>query len=370
MIAVVTCGHRPDDERIYEREIKTLLKAGYKITYFTRWAGDNYLSEENLWHRNYSQKDISIRDYIQAILKDFQVLKPSVVHIHEFELLPLAKKAKRVYSSKIIYDVHDTLRAMWDTFSSKNRLFKNMVNKSLSAFEMYYLKYVDEIILANKIFDQNIYAGKELRTTVVENFPKLNNIAKKLKLSEPYIILYQGQVSEDRGILILVDAFIKTINEFSSVRLKILGPVRSKEFMEILQEKINKSNLSNEIELIGEIQHKEVWNYMEEAYIGVIPSLRTPRVMVDTPTKLFEYMATRCAVIATDVPPLSYFLKDAGELVQPGSIDELANGILKIIKNKKLFSRYTNEGIKLINEKYNWKNVEPTLLDIYRKVIS
>ncbi len=25
MIAVVTCGHRPDDERIYKREIKTLL---------------------------------------------------------------------------------------------------------------------------------------------------------------------------------------------------------------------------------------------------------------------------------------------------------------------------------------------------------
>ncbi len=56
MIAVVTCGHRPDDERIYEREIKTLLKAGYKITYFTRWKGDSYLSEESLWHRNYSQK--------------------------------------------------------------------------------------------------------------------------------------------------------------------------------------------------------------------------------------------------------------------------------------------------------------------------
>ena len=56
MIAIISCGHRPDDERIYTREIKSLLKAGHKITYFTRWEKDTNLSEENLWHRNYIEK--------------------------------------------------------------------------------------------------------------------------------------------------------------------------------------------------------------------------------------------------------------------------------------------------------------------------
>ena len=119
MIAVVTCGHRPDDERIYEREIKTLLKARHEITYITRWNGDIVLSEENLWHRNYSEKDLSIRNYTNGILKDFKVLKPSVVHIHEFELLPLAKKVKKLYNTKIIYDVHEANIELWDAFSSK-----------------------------------------------------------------------------------------------------------------------------------------------------------------------------------------------------------------------------------------------------------
>ena len=80
-------------------------------------------------------------------------------------------------------------------------------------------------------------------------------------------------------------------------------------------------------------------------------------------------MATGCAVVATNVPPLAYFLKDAGELVQPGSVDELATGILNILKNEKLFLKYSTEGKKIIKEKYNWKNVESALLDVYSQVV-
>lgn len=369
MIAVITCGHRPDDERIYEREIKTLLEAGYKITYFTRWQGDNNLSDENLWHRNYSQKDISTRDYIQGILRDFQVLKPSIVHIHEFELLPLAKKAKKLYNAKIIYDVHDTLRSMWETFSSKKGLAKTMINKSLSFFESLHLKYVDEIILANRIFNNNnYYSEKGLRTTVIENFPRLDNLCEPKKTSTLPLILYQGQISEDRGITTLVDAFNIVQKEIPSTRLRILGTIRSIAYKKTLHEKINKSNSNGVIKLMSEVRHKKVWDYMQEAHIGVIPSLKTPRVMLDTPTKLFEYMSAGCVVVATDVPPVHHFLEKAGELVSPGSAKSLADGMLNILNNEKVFIQYSTEGIKRIGEKYNWEKLKPIFLDVYSKV--
>ena len=145
MIAIITCGHRPDDERVYTREIKSLLKAGHKITYFTRWDKESNLSEENLWHRNYSEKNLSIKDYTGGILRDFKVSKPKIVHIHEFELLPLAGKAKKLYNSNIIYDVHEANIELWDAFSSKPQGIKQIINKLLDQFEKKYLRYVDVV---------------------------------------------------------------------------------------------------------------------------------------------------------------------------------------------------------------------------------
>ena len=36
MIVIVSCQHFPDDERIYHRQIKTLLRQDISIKYFTR----------------------------------------------------------------------------------------------------------------------------------------------------------------------------------------------------------------------------------------------------------------------------------------------------------------------------------------------
>lgn len=369
MIVVVTSGHRPDDERVYHKEIKSLLNADYEILYCTRWDGNMDLSAENLIHINISRSATPIKNYIRFIQNTIvETGKMVLLHIHEFDLLPLAKQLKKNNGVKVIYDVHDTLRAMWDTFSSKKGLLKKILNKSLSFFELSHLAYMDEIVLANKVFDDNFYEQKGLNTTVVENFPLMKFIGEEKQFSTHPIILYQGQVSNDRGILVLLEAFIILKETIPDARLKIIGQTRPESFKKILIEKINSSGIENSIALLDVIPHEQVWNHMQEAQIGVIPSLKTLRVMVDTPTKLFEYMAAGCAVVATDVPPVHHFLEGAGELVKSGSAQALADGIINILNNKKRFLQYSAEGFRRIREKYNWNIAEMKLLDIYKRV--
>ena len=62
MIVVATSGHKPDDERVYHREIKLLLSAGYDILYCTRWDGDMDLSKERLRHINVSRSGTPIKN--------------------------------------------------------------------------------------------------------------------------------------------------------------------------------------------------------------------------------------------------------------------------------------------------------------------
>jgi len=62
MIAVVSSGHKPDDERIYHKEIQSLLKAGYEIQYFTRSNSEISLSKKNLIHCNVPPIKYNIKD--------------------------------------------------------------------------------------------------------------------------------------------------------------------------------------------------------------------------------------------------------------------------------------------------------------------
>jgi len=48
MNAVVSCLHYPDDERIYHREIKTLVKGEIHISYFSR-SESNYIKLEKFY---------------------------------------------------------------------------------------------------------------------------------------------------------------------------------------------------------------------------------------------------------------------------------------------------------------------------------
>ena len=169
MIAVVSSGHKPDDERIYYKEIQSLLRAGYEIQYFTRSNSEICLSEKNLKHFNVSPIKYYINKYINYVAENIDNAAV-VLHIHEFELLPLAKKLKRKRNVKIIYDVHESNCEMWDMFSSKPYPINKLINKLLWYFERYHLRYIDIIItVTEKLVDR--YLQFHFHVFLVPNFP-------------------------------------------------------------------------------------------------------------------------------------------------------------------------------------------------------
>lgn len=367
MIAVVTCGHRPDDERIYEREIKTLLKAGHKITYLTRWKGDSYLSEESLWHRNYSQKDLSVKDYIQWILKDFKVLKPAVVHIHEFELLPLAKKAKKLYNTKIIYDVHETNIELWDAFSSKPAGIKQVVNKMLNLYEKRFLKIVDFVITTTPGL-VNRYEKWGVKSIFVPNYPV--TFPTRSKKSEMLTIIYHGQISLERGLEDLINALPPLVKKELLFRVTIYGSERVLGTVDKLKEMINELNLTNVVKIYNQLPHGEILKILSKTHIAIIPFRDYPMFRIAIPVKMFEAMWARCAIIASDLDSIREYGEKFIELYPPGDVNALSRAINKLLVNDGERKRMGHLGSKLIKEKYNWKNVESTLLGVYKEVSS
>ena len=245
---------------------------------------------------------------------------------------------------------------------------KKMINKSLSFFELSHLMYVDDVILANKVFGENYYEKKGLKTTVVENFPPLEKISGDHPFSDTPMILYQGQISFERGISVLIDAFKLVLDSNNKTRLRIIGSPRTDKFLLQIKDKIEKMKLSEYVDIIDAVSHDVIWEEMRNANVGVIPFLETPLVKTNTPTKLFEYMAAGCAVVATDVPPVRHFLDGAGELVVPNHVQSLYEGILTILQNEDIYNNYINESVVRVKQNYNWPEAEKKLLSVYKKL--
>ena len=366
MIAVVTCGHRPDDERIYEREIKSLLTAGYEITYFTRWKSDITLSKKNLWHRNYSEKDLSINEYTKGILKDFKVLKPQVVHIHEFELLPLAKKAKKLFNAKIIYDVHEANIELWDVFSSKPAGVKQVINKSLNQYEKGYLKSVDYVFAVTPELVSR-YEKRGVKSAFLPNYPIV--FPRRSKKSEIPTIIYHGQISLERGLEDLINAVSPIMKKDLSFKVEIYGSERVAGTVDQLNEQIAVLNLKDVVKTHSQIPHDEMLKELSKAYIAVIPFRDNPMFQIAIPVKMFEAMWARCAIIASDLDPIRKYGEGLMELYPPGDIEALSRSIERLLHNDEERNRMGMMGSKLVKEKYNWQKIEPTLLDIYSKIV-
>ncbi|NQV38227.1 MAG: glycosyltransferase family 4 protein [Candidatus Marinimicrobia bacterium] len=367
MIAVITSGHRPDDERIYHREIHTLRKLNTPIVYFTRSHHDINLNDDGIAHYNF--KGMPLSTFREKMIHELNRIKPSIIHLHEFELLPIAKWAKKKTKAYIIYDVHEYLRQMWDTYSSKPFPMKQLINCGLSWYEKHHLPYVDHVVFANPMVTGNPYPKHDGRITVLENYPFSHRISSRRGWPEQPVLIYHGLMSPDRGIYTLLQAVHDIKTQFPNIMLKLFGPISSTTFLNEIKTLRDSLKLGENVLLKQEMPHEKVWGELESSTIGVIPFLKTPLSVSNTPTKLFEYMASGCGLVASDLAPIRYSANENMSFFQPGNSNSLSAAIINLLTNPAQLNIQRKANILSIKGKYNWETIEHRLLSIYQKIL-
>jgi len=368
MIAVVSCLHYPDDERIYHREIKTLVKGEIHISYFSRSESNLDLSDQLISHINFQKSDFSIRAYKRELLRHFLENKPKILHIHEPELLPLAKMVKRLFDTKVIYDVHEDYPSLIQTFSRWGKLIRIFQEKIWLRKEKQFLSWVDEIILASPAIINSGYKENGFIPVVMENFPSGELIRMPdLSSERGNTIIYHGHLGPERGITELIKSMVTVSNTINDVTLSLFGSFRTRKYEEKTLTLIDQLNLHDHVKWYGHVPHEEIWNHLARNAIGVIPFIDNPLTNLGTPTKLFEFMAAGCRIVASDLPPMQRYEVDGLTLVKPGDVKSLADHLVKELTNETVIKLQVNQR-KIVNE-YNWEAISHRLVDVYKKLM-
>lgn len=183
----------------------------------------------------------------------------------------------------------------------------------------------------------------------INKFYKYNNtndIYSQLHINNSMAILSVGRLVERKDYLYIIEAADIVLKENTNVNFFIIGegPDRIK-----LQKKIDELKINNKIYLLGNISDDDLPKY----YNGCDIFLHYPYIQQFEIVNI-EAMACGKPIIGSDSGAAREVLGDAAILVQKRNIEELANAILKLIEDKDLMIKLSENALKRINNYYKW----------------
>ena len=179
-------------------------------------------------------------------------------------------------------------------------------------------------------------------------------------------ITYVGRLSKGRGIKEIVEAIRYVKND---VKLLLIGsfdtPQLEREIRGIANEKV---------QIIGEINYKEIPDFIKTAKIGLIcfyPEPNNLACLSGRNNKLYEYMAGGLAIIGSNFPKWKEVIEGGnfGITVNPKNPRDIARAIDYLLDNPESLKQMSENGIKAVREVYNWDSEKKKLLQVYDKLL-
>ena len=128
-------------------------------------------------------------------------------------------------------------------------------------------------------------------------------------------------------------------------------------------------NIKN-IEFLGALKHEKLADYYNLADVFVLPSVTSRMGTEGQGLVLLEAMSCGTPVIGTNTGGIPAIVKNnqTGILVNERNENQLANAVIKMLSDKKLSQRLSNNGIKFVKNNYSWDIIAKKFDEIYRKL--
>ena len=159
------------------------------------------------------------------------------------------------------------------------------------------------------------------------DFKDFQNIEPKPLSKDKFNILFIGSVTDRKKPHMIIEA-IQRIND-KSYNLSIVGPAPNEKYFKELKDLIDKSDLQNQVSLIGPVDRESVKDYYSTSNLMILPSISEGLARV-----IFESQVAMCPVLVTDAPGMSDIVIDGqtGYVFKSNNLDSLSLKI-EYIKN-------------------------------------
>jgi len=274
---------------------------------------------------------------ICSLLLAFRTLEKryKLIYVHNMpDVLVVCGLIPKILGAKVILDLHDPMPELMTT------IFQ-VPPKSWSVSFMRFLEKWS-VTRANLVITVNIACHRlfsmrscrKEKIAVVMNTPDerifrykaMQFNAKDHRDGQPFVVMYHGSLVERNGLEVAIDALEHVRKVVPSVELHVFGS--KTDFLDRMMNKVKERNLQDAVRYFGPKRQEELIQVIERCDLGVIPNHRNPFTELNTPTRIFEYLALGRPIIAPSTPGITdYFNENSLLFFEAGNSGDLARQI-------------------------------------------
>ena len=354
----ITSVHARYDTRIFKKECISLVESGYDVSLIVcDGLGDEVCEGVKIFDAGNYNKAPRIKRARKAPKAIYKRLKElgnvDVVHFHDPELLFLGKKLA-MKGIKVIYDSHENVPKQIMSKPYIPVWARKMISSYLNHLELSAAKRFSAIVSVTDEI-QKRFSSVNKNSLLLQNFPVLKSFSEPNFNEKKKTFIYAGGVTAIRGAKEMAQASKKT-----EIEIQVYGPVDSDI------EKFVKDYPS--FKLLGSLKQEDLIKQYEIASVGFILFYKVPNHMVCSPNKLFEYMASGIAVIASDIPMWKEIIDEykCGICVDPYDVEAIAAAMTYMKEHPQEVEQMGRNGRKAVLENFSWENEATTLINLYK----
>ena len=362
VICHLTSAHSDGDTRIFHK-LAVSCAERYQ-TYFIVPNGNTRI-ENNVQVIGFESAVKSriqrMKETVNQVLDEALKVKADIYHLHDPELLRISKKLKSINGAKVVFDSHeDVPKQILDKYWIPV-IFRSFISKIYSYHEKRACKKIDGIISVTPIICAR-FSKFHPNVEMIANYPQIKTNEKQIAERIENHICYIGGLYESRGLREVILAL-----EHCDVVLHLAGTFDTEQFeMELKQLKG-----WNKVIFYGQVNQEKITKLLDKCTIGIVTLHPTPSYLEAYPIKMFEYMNSGLAILASDFPLYRSLLEeiDCSTFVDPLNPDDISKTLNAMLENQGRLKEMGNRAKKAANESYNWSKEKEKLYAFYDNLL-
>jgi glycosyltransferase involved in cell wall biosynthesis len=182
-------------------------------------------------------------------------------------------------------------------------------------------------------------------------------------------VCFVGNLAPWQGLEYLIKASALIIKENVNTKFLIIG---DGVLTEALKRMVKDINMEDWFNFIGAVPYEQVPEYINACDVCVAPFIRARNEMIGlSPLKIYEYLSCGKPVIASNIEGVGDFLSGtkSGIAVEPENPENLAKGILELLKNDEMAMKMGRNGREIVFKEHSWDSVARKVSKVFKNLI-
>jgi glycosyltransferase involved in cell wall biosynthesis len=198
----------------------------------------------------------------------------------------------------------------------------------------------------------------------VKKFTPMENptlVKRQFGLGNEPCVLFVGSLIPRKGLSFLIEAAKRVVKENAQTKFLIVGEGPQKNRLIV---SLESANLLGNFKFLGNLKEHDLSAVYNCADVFVLPSIQEGQGIV-----LLEAQACGKPVVAFNLGGINEAVRngETGLLVKRGSVEELADALLRLLADKPLREKMGANGRGFVTENFTWDICAKKMLKVYRE---